>query len=56
MSVSGRQTAPDPGDFPGGGRDTLRGLSDTPRARLIAAATRCRVDVSDIRLSQRVRS
>jgi hypothetical protein len=36
--VSDRQTAPGPGDFPASGRDTLRGLSDRPRARLIAAA------------------
>jgi hypothetical protein len=36
--VSDRQTAPDLGDFRKGGRDTLRGLSDQPHARAIAAA------------------
>src|ERR1043165_2861037 len=50
--VSDRQTAPGRGDFPGGGRDTLRGLSDRPHARLITAAPGCRVDVGDIRPSR----
>src|ERR1043165_8140106 len=51
-NVSDRPTPPGRGDFPGGGRDTLRGLSDRPHARLITAAPGCRVDVGDIRPSR----